>query len=231
MSRVLVIGDVHEPACHPAYRAFCSDLRSAWKTDKTVFIGDIIDNGNISFWKKHVDLEGVNRELDQAFEKVSEWYKDFPKAQVMIGNHDERIYKVAASVNIPSRFVKEYAKVWNTPRWKWKMETVIDGVNYMHGHKGKGGKTPALDTARDNMISTVLGHFHKKGGVHWLLGTVHRIFGLDVGCGIDTNHPAYSYDTNLVNRPVISAAVVIDGLPYHEIMPMSRGEAYHRSRF
>ena len=59
MSRVLVIGDVHEPATHPAYRAFVSDLYSAWNCDRVVFIGDVVDHHCISFHKKDVDADGV----------------------------------------------------------------------------------------------------------------------------------------------------------------------------
>ena len=49
MSKVLVIGDPHEPVSHPGYRRFCKDLRGKYRTNKTVIIGDICDHHAISF--------------------------------------------------------------------------------------------------------------------------------------------------------------------------------------
>jgi len=230
MSRVLVIGDVHEPATHPAYRAFCSDLRTAWQTDKTVFIGDVVDHHCISFHQKDVDADGVSREADIASAGIAKWYKEFPRAKVMIGNHDERVIRLAASVNIPSRFVKEYSKVWNTPKWKWTRETTIDKVRYFHG-TGLTGKMPALNAAVQTMTSTVIGHCHSVAGIKWACAPDRRVFGMDTGCGVDIQHPAMNYGRNQIKKPILSAGVVIDGVPYHEIMQMARGEAYHRSRF
>ena len=61
MAKVLVIGDVHEPATHPAYREFCKDLYSVWRCDRVIFIGDILDLHSISFHQRDVDADGVSR--------------------------------------------------------------------------------------------------------------------------------------------------------------------------
>ena len=53
MARVLVIGDLHLPAEHPDYYAFIKDVKRKYRTDTTVFIGDIVDHHAISFHKKH----------------------------------------------------------------------------------------------------------------------------------------------------------------------------------
>ena len=230
MSRVLVIGDIHEPATHPAYRAFVEDLYDYWSCDTVVFIGDIVDHHCISFWKKDVDADGVTREAEFAYAGIAKWYKAFPKAKVMIGNHDERVLRLAASVNIPARFIKDYSKVWNTPKWKWLRAATIDGVHYFHG-TGLSGKMPALNAAKEGMVSTVIGHCHSVAGIKWACAPDRRVFGMDTGCGVDISHPAMSYGRNLIRKPILSAGVVIDGIPYHEIMPMAKGETYHRSRF
>jgi predicted phosphodiesterase len=230
MSRILVIGDVHEPASHPGYLQFVQDVGDWWECKKTVFIGDIIDHHCISFHQKDVDADGVSRESEMAYDGVRRWCKAFPKAEVMIGNHDERVFRLAASVNIPARFIVDYKHVWNTPKWDWKRETEIDDVHYFHG-TGCSGMRPAANAARASMMSTVIGHCHSSGGVSWCCGPNKRIFGMDVGCGVDILHPAMAYGKNLIRKPVLSTGVVIDGLPYHEIMPMARGEQYHRSKF
>ena len=230
MSRVLVIGDVHEPATHPAYRSFVEDLYYEWECDRVVFIGDILDLHSISFHQRDVDCEGVTREADIASNGIAKWYKAFPKASVMIGNHDERVLRLAASVNIPSRFIKDYAETWNTPKLSWSRDTIIDGVHYFHG-TGCAGKSPALNAAIRTMMPTVIGHVHSVAGVSWACAPNSRVFGMVTGCGVDIHHPAMNYGKNLIKKPILSAGVVIDGIPYHEIMPMARGEHYHRSRF
>ena len=81
------------------------------------------------------------------------------------------------------------------------------------------------------MVSTVIGHCHSVAGIKWACAPDRRVFGMDTGCGVDISHPAMSYGRNLIRKPILSAGVVIDGIPYHEIMPMAKGETYHRSRF
>jgi len=148
----------------------------------------------------------------------------------MIGNHDERVYRLAASVNIPARFIKDYSDQWNTPRWSWLREKLIDDVMYTHG-TGSGGKTPALNRATASLVSTVMGHVHSRGGIAWAAGPTTRLFGMDTGCGVDITHPAMAYGKQMISKPILSCGVVIDGHPYHEMMPHDRGETYHRSRF
>ena len=230
MSRILVIGDIHEPASHAGYLKFCQDLYEAWDCRRVIFIGDVVDHHCVSFWKKDVDADGVTKETLDAAKAIAKWVEAFPKAEVMIGNHDERVLRLAASVNIPSRFIRGFETVWNTPRWKWKRETTADDVHYFHG-TGCSGKRPAILAACSSMTSTVIGLVHSVAGIQWNCGSNRRVFGMDTGCGVDVNHPAMKYGKNLINKPVLSAGVVIDGVPYHEIMKMARGERYHRSRF
>jgi len=230
MSRILVIGDVHEPATHPGYLKFCKDLYNYWNCNKTIFIGDIVDHHNISFHMRNVDADDVTREAEKTKKRIQRWVKAFPKADVMIGNHDERVYRLAASVNIPARFITDYSIVWNTPKWNWVREIEVDNVHYFHG-TGVGGKTPAINAALKSMQSTVIGHCHSVAGTRWQCGPNQRIFGMDTGCGVDISHPAMAYGKNIISKPILAAGVVMNGIPYHEIMPMARGEKYHKSKF
>jgi len=91
MSRVLVIGDIHEPVSHPGYLSFCQDLHKAWNCNAVVFIGDVADFQAISFHTIHPECPGPGDEYMLAKQKIQKWYKAFPKAKVCIGNHDERV--------------------------------------------------------------------------------------------------------------------------------------------
>jgi len=230
LSRVLVIGDVHAPATHPGYLQFCLDIYEQWNCNKVVFIGDVLDYHAISFHEKELDSPNPVDEVDLAIEAVAEWYSHFPNADVTIGNHDERVHRKARSAGVPDMFIKSYQDVYQTPKWRWTYDVVIDDVRYFHG-TGCSGIQPARLTAISSMMSTVLGHVHSVAGVHWVAGPRGRVFGMDVGCGVDVEHPAMRYGSNMRHKPILAAGVVVDGTPYHEIMPAGVGETYERSRF
>jgi len=80
-------------------------------------------------------------------------------------------------------------------------------------------------------LSCVLGHHHSSGGVKWLVNPLRRMFGLDTGCLIDDKAMAFAYGMRIKIRSVLSAAVVIDGVPHHVIMPVGHREKYHDSKF
>lgn len=230
MSRLLVVGDLHIPYTHPGYFAFCEDLYEEWGCDRIHFIGDVTDWHAISFHLKHPDLPAAGDEYMIALDQLDRWKKRWPKATVSIGNHDERIYKLARSVGIPDRFIKGYRDIWETPGWTWEERTKIDDMHLMHG-TGAGGIHPAYQSALRLSASVCIGHVHTAGGVKWIVGPDARHFGMDVGTGIDDHALAFAYAMNNLRKSVVSAGLVIDGHPYHEAMPLSRGEKYHRSRF
>ena len=133
MARILVIGDIHEPVAHPGYLSFCYDLYKQWSCNRVIFIGDVVDWNAISFHAAHPECPGPKDEHDLTLEKVQKWHKVFPRARVCIGNHDERIVRLAESVNIPAKFIREYADTWETPGWDWQYEHIVDDVYYFHG--------------------------------------------------------------------------------------------------
>ncbi len=221
----MVVGDLHAPATHPRYMDFIQDMYEQWDCNRVVFIGDVVDLHAISFHAREMDAENVFGESQAAIEQVAEWHAVFPKAQVCIGNHDERVIRLASTVGIPELMLKPYAELWKTPGWQWDQEHIIDDVSYVHG-TGLSGERPAYNRAKQTLQSTVLGHCHTVGGVNWLAGPKSTVFGLSVGCGIDPNHPAMRYGTKWLKRPMLGCGVVIDGLPYFE--PMDLGGRYKR---
>lgn len=230
MSRILVIGDQHAPATHPGYLAFCRDLHKQYKCDTVVHIGDVVDFHAISRHEQSPEANGPLGEFEQAAEQLKLWVKAFPVVKVCEGNHDKRVFAQAASVNIPSRFLKGYRELLDTPQWDWKPDHIIDDVYYFHG-TGCSGMYPAPNTMTKMLMSTVMGHIHSAAGIWWKANPNRRIFGMNVGCGVDDKHIAFRYGENLKIRSILSAGVVIDGTPTHVIMPCGPKEKYRRSRF
>lgn len=226
----LIIGDTHLPAVHPGYLAFCKDLHAKYRCNAVVHIGDVLDLHSVSRHESSPEAKGPVGEFEEAFGQAQEWYKAFPKAKVCEGNHDKRLYAQAATVNIPGRFLKGYNELLETPGWDWKPDHIIDDVYYFHG-TGCGGMYPAPNTMQKMLMSTVMGHVHSAGGIWWRANPQRRIFGMNVGCGVDDKHIAFRYGENLKVRSILSAGVVLEGTPMHFIMPCGKGEKYHRNRF
>ncbi|NQW35438.1 MAG: metallophosphoesterase [Flavobacteriales bacterium] len=204
-SNVLVIGDLHEPFCLDGYLEFCQDTYKKYNCNKVVFIGDVIDNHYSSYHETDSDALGGGDELTLAVNKLSRWYKAFPVADVMLGNHDLIIARKAQSGAIPKKWIKTYKEVLETPKWNFVDEIVIDDVLYHHGIGSK-----AHVKAVKNMVSTVGGHHHTDFYVMWYVGKTRRIFGMQVGCGIDIKSYAMAYG-KWFPKPAIGCGVVLEG--------------------
>lgn len=230
MARVLIAGDPHEPVCHPGYRAFLRDLRDKYDCNKVVIIGDIVDHHAISFHAANPMCPGPADEYLLTKQKIQLWHKDFPNAIVTLGNHDLRVVRLAESVNMPAKYLRDYAEVWKTPTWKWVEDIIIDGVYYFHG-TNRSGMHPAYNAMKDMLMSVVMGHCHSASGIQWRANPHRRTFGLDTGCGVDVDAYQFAYGKHMRSRPILSAAVVIDGVPHHRIMPCGPKEKYRKSKF
>lgn len=227
--KALAIGDLHFPAVHPGYLDFCKDLCATYRCDKIVCIGDVVDWHAISNHEKQPEAPGALTEFEEAKAHVAKWKKAFPLMTICEGNHDARIARQAATVNIPQRFLRGYNELWNTS-WAWVPNVIIDDVYYFHG-TGTSGQYPAVNSMQKMMMSVVQGHIHSAGGIWWRANPQQRIFGMNTGCGVDDAHVAFRYGEHLKTRSILSAGVVLDGTPHHVIMRCGHGEKYHKSRF
>ncbi len=204
-NRVLVIGDIHAPFERKDYLQFCIDTYKKYNCNKVVFIGDIIDNHYSSYHESSADGMGGKYELEQAIDRLKPWYKAFPDADVTLGNHDRIIIRKAQSSNIPSKWIKEFEEVLETPNWRFVTEVYIDGIRYVHGDKS--GK-PRMAARRD-MVSTVSGHYHTDMYVERFFGKERDLFAMAVGCGIDSKSYAMGYMQG-GKKEAIGCGVVLD---------------------
>jgi metallophosphoesterase superfamily enzyme len=215
INRVLIIGDLHEPFCLEGYLDFCKDVYTKHNCNKVVFIGDIIDNHYSSYHETDADGMGGGQELDLAIAKIAKWYEAFPEAHVTIGNHDRLIMRKAQTGGIPTKWIKKYKEVLETPLWQFTERVVIDGVQYVHGEAGT-----AKAKCRADMMSTVQGHLHTQAYTEWFVGANFKIFGMQVGCGIDHHSYAMAYAKS-GKKPAIGCGVVIDGkVAINELMEL-----------
>ncbi len=230
MARVGIIADTHLPFSHPMYLKFVQDTFKEYKCDTFVHIGDFADQHAVAP-NYDPDPAGMSsgQEGDAVRVAAKAWYKAFPKLKVCIGNHDERHFRSARLMGVADSFLKGYKELWQTPNgWDWDFKFKIDGVLYEHG-TGTSGKNAALMRAIDRRQSTVIGHTHTFAGISFHANDESRIFGMNVGCGIDLRAYAFNYGRDQVVRPVLGCGVIINGTdPFFIPMPCGPGEKYCR---
>ena len=202
---VLVIGDLHEPFCLDNYLSHCIETYNKYKCNEVVFIGDIIDNHASSYHETDPDGHSAGQELKMAIQRIKQWYQAFPKATVIIGNHDRLIMRKAYSSGLSKMWIKDYAEVLGTPGWNFTESIEIDDVLYIHGEGGT-----ARARVRRDLQSIVQGHLHSQAYIDWCVGAKFKLFGMQVGCGIDHKSYAMAYGKE-GPKPAIACGVVLQG--------------------
>ena len=202
--RILIIGDLHCPFELEGYHQHCLDTYAKFNCNQVIFIGDCLDNHYSSYHETDANGMGGADELQTAINRLKKWYKSFPIADVIIGNHDRMIMRKAQTSDIPSEWIKSYNEVLGT-NWNWTERIVYDGVQFVHGEGGT-----ARTKAKNDMMSTIQGHIHTQAYCEWLVGRNFRVFAMQVGCGIDAKSYAAAYARHF-KRQAIGCAVVLGG--------------------
>ena len=188
-----------------SYLDFCLDTYHQYKCTDVIFIGDIIDNHYSSYHETDADGLGGGDELELAVSKIANWYKAFPIAKVLIGNHDRMIMRKAQTSSIPSKWIKSYQDVLEVPNWDFLERYVLNDVQYIHGEAGT-----ARTKSKADMQSTVQGHLHTQAYCEYTVGRNFKIFGMQIGCGIDFSSYAMAY-AKAGKKPAVGCGVVIGG--------------------
>lgn len=213
-NNILIIGDLHAPFTLPKYLEFCLEQQKKYNCGKVIFIGDIIDNHYSSYHESDPDGMSAGDELDKAINQIQVYYKAFPVATVIIGNHDRLVYRKAFTGGVSKRWVKEYNEVLKVPNWEFVENVDIFNVNINHGEGGT-----ARAKMRKELQSQIQGHLHSDFYIEYVVGKNFRIFGMQVGCGIDHHSYAMSYGKNF-KKPAIGCGVLLNKGTLPIIIPM-----------
>lgn len=215
--RVLVIPDIQAPFEHPRFLSFLKSVYKKYRCNAVVCIGDEVDFHSISDYPHDPDGMSPGDELKDAIKHLRPYYKAFPRVLVCHSNHAARIESKALKLGLPRSAIKPLNTILDAPRtWIRSDRWEIDGVVYKHG-LGYSGTLGAINSAKDEMKSCVIGHLHADAGILYWSNNKKTIFGMNVGCGIDVNAYAFAYGKHHRKKPVLSCGVVIDGSPYLEL--------------
>ncbi len=218
-NRILIIGDLHAPFIKEGYLDHCIEIGCKYDTTHTIFIGDVVDNHYSSFHSTDPDGYGSGEELDRAVDQLKEWHAAFPSADVVMGNHDRIIMRKAFASGISSRWIRDLSDVLETPTWRFDLSFEYNDVLYIHG-EGGGGEKGAMMKALNKRKSVVQGHWHTQNHINWNVSEVDRIFGMQIGCGIDDKAYALAYAKYNIRRSILSCGVVLDNGKLPILEPM-----------
>jgi len=208
---VLVIGDTHAPCMHKDYIKFLKKIQKKHNCGRVVHIGDMVDWNSISFHDSEAFMPNPVDEFKQARKQVKALHKAFPRADYLTGNHSALPSRQAAKLGLPEDILVDFKTLWGLEGWTIHpryADLVIDDVIYRHGDKGKGGLMAAYKNAIAEFKSVVQGHLHAQAGVVYHANGKDCVFGMQVGCGVDHNHPAMNYGKVYAAKPIVSCGVV-----------------------
>lgn len=196
---------------HPKYIPFLKKIQKKHGCGRVVHIGDIVDWNSISFHDSEAFMPNPVDEFKQAQKQVRALHKAFPKADLLVGNHDSLPSRQASKLGLPEEVLRDFDRLWGLEGWTIHPryhDLIIDDVCYRHGDKGKGGAMAAHKNAVSEFKSLVQGHLHAQAGVVYHANGGDCIFGMQVGCGVDHKHPAMNYGRVYAAKPILGCGVV-----------------------
>lgn len=205
------------------FPAFLSRIEKKYKCNQVVCLGDLVDWNSINFHEKHPGLSSPIEEYKKAKKQVAILAKRFPRVEMIQGNHCSLTERQAVTVGLLPEMLKSFNDIWQLPK-TWKVhprfsEIEIDGVLALHGDGGaKTGQFGAIKTAMVRFQSTVMGHLHSEAGCWYYANGKTRIFGVNVGCGVDHKTLSQAYSKKFTRKPIVGCAVILDGHPI--VIPM-----------
>lgn len=219
---VLCIPDLHLPAMRPGFIEFCERVADEYRCDKIVFMGDVVDWHAISYHEKNPDLPSPADELKRVKKMLARIVKVFPKADWLIGNHDDLTHRQARSAGLPSAVIKSHNEIFDVP-WKVhpRFSTLkIDDIDLNHGEVGKQGQDAAIKQAAENFNSRAIAHIHSEMGVKFGANQSKRYWGMSCGWGGDQPKLQFDYGRKFPRKGILGCGVIKKGEPIPVAMPL-----------
>lgn len=197
---------------------FLTWLKKKYNPTDVVHIGDEVDYHALSFHDSDPDLDSAGKELKAAIAMLKPIYKLFPKVKVLESNHGSMVMRKALANGMPKALFKSYNEILQAPKgWTWafdyRIKTKLGPVYFCHGKSGTPGKL-----AKSYGCSCVQGHHHSKAQINYISTPERLMFDMHTGCLVDDRSLAMGYNKLTPERPIISTAVIVNGIP--QLIPM-----------
>jgi hypothetical protein len=201
----------------PQFPKFLEKVYAKYNCNRFIHLGDLVDNAAISYHEKHPGLSSAPEEYKKAKKQIQELVKRFPKADLLLGNHDALGERQAKTIGLLPEWLRDFNDIWGLPK-SWTVhprfhELEVDGTIFMHGDSGKGGQFGAMKTAMAKFQNVVAGHLHGEAGAWYYANGNARVFGMNAGCGVDHKALSQEYGRKFTKKPIVGCGVLLDGLP------------------
>jgi UDP-2,3-diacylglucosamine pyrophosphatase LpxH len=217
--RILLISDLHVPYQHPDTIAFLTAIKKKYKPTRVISVGDEVDKHAMSFHDSDPDLSSAGDELEDAIEQLQPLYKLFPKMDLVDSNHGSMVYRKGKHHGIPRKYLRDYGDILDAPKgWKWSNELLINIPGNNQLLVVHGISKDVMKVVAQRGVCVAQGHYHSEFRIGYLGNPNHLLFGINVGCSIDSKSLAFAYDKLNLARPVVGHGIIIDGLP--RLLPM-----------
>lgn len=218
-NRILVFGDLHSPYHHKDSLTFLKEQRDEFKPDRVVCIGDVVDFYAASRYPKDPDHpDSMVNEIRKTRKMMKKLGKIFPKAELCMGNHDDRLSLRAKIAGIPSEAMMTFGDIIGAPAG-WRLHRSYDNltlnvretkenITFAH-HRGANTLLIAQRLGR----TFVAGHQHTKGQIVGYNNGEKTLFGVNVPCLISDEGSPFSYTQVSHINPVQGCILIEDGVP------------------
>ena len=197
---------------------FLGAIKSEYSPDRVIHIGDETDNHAMSFHDSDPNLFSAGEEHEKAREVIWKIEDLYSKVDVIESNHGSLWYRKAKAYGIPREAIRSYEEILMTQKWKWHFELTLRLPNGSPCYFHHGRSANVLLTSQHMGMPAVQGHYHEKFNIQYW-GTSERLnWGMNVGCLVDDDSLAFTYNNSNLKRPVIGCGMIIDSQP--KLMPM-----------
>lgn len=216
---ILCLSDMHMPYQHRDTVEFLRAVKAKYNPDRIVCVGDEVDHHAMSFHDSDPDLMSAGDELEAAIKALSPLYKLFPNMDLIDSNHGSMAYRKGKAHGIPRKYIKGYNEVLRAPKgWNWYMDltvTASDGKDIYFHH---GLSKDVMKVVNQRGVCVVQGHYHTEFRIGYSGNPNALLWGMNVGCSIDSDSYAFAYDRTNLGRPVIGHGIIINGQA--KLLPM-----------
>ncbi len=200
------------------YLSFCRDQQEKFNCWTVIYIWDIVDFHSISYHEKQPEELNPTWEIALARLKLSDWYKTFPNATVIMGNHDLLIYRQAKTAWLLREFIQDPNTIFQAPStYTFMDELIIWDVLYTHWSTSNAFKKCILENM--NMVSW---HAHTQCWIMYHQNRHWKKWWMQVWVWIDYASHAFDYAKQSSRFPVTACWVVLNNwslpivIPYDE---------------
>jgi hypothetical protein len=160
------------------------------------------------------DADGAKKEYVKAREFVSELAKVFPNGDLVLGNHDLIPQRQMKELGLLTGLLRADHDLYNLPK-SWNIHQhyhVIEPFDVLVEHGiGSAGKYGCANTAKEKRCSYVQGHVHSAAAVIYSTNYKSTIFGMNVGCLVDSGALAFRYGKYSTRKGVLGCGIVYSG--------------------